>query len=122
MVALNTCPASSQRVNQNQHPCTVLFVCLSLSCVQLFVTPWAVVHKIPLSMGFFRQAYWSGLSCPPPGDLPDPGIKPKSLTSVLAREFFVCLFFFLSFFFFFLITSTTCPLNLGKKYQAGQWV
>ena len=51
------------------------------SCVQLFVTPWTVAHQAPLSMGFSRQEYWSGLPCPPPGDLPDPGIKPGSFMS-----------------------------------------
>ena len=56
-------------------------VCESLGRVQLFATPWAVAHQAPLSMGFSRQGYWSGLPCPPPGDLPDPGIKPASLTS-----------------------------------------
>ena len=50
--------------------------CSSLSCVQLFVTPWTVAHQAPLSMGFARQEYWSGLPFPPPGDLPEPGIKP----------------------------------------------
>ena len=50
----------------------------SLSCVWLFVTPWTVAHEFPLSMGFSRQEYWSGLPCPPPGNLPDPGIEPKS--------------------------------------------
>ena len=48
----------------------------SLSHVQLFVIPWTVAHKTPLSMGFFRQEYWSGLPSPPPGDLPNPGIEP----------------------------------------------
>ena len=38
-------------------------------------TPWAVAHQAPLSMGFSRQEYWGGLTFPPPGDLPDPGIK-----------------------------------------------
>ena len=55
-----------------------------LSCssqVQLFVTPWTVAHQAPLSMGFSRQEYWSGLPCPPPGDLPSPGIKPMSPAS-----------------------------------------
>ena len=47
----------------------------SLICVRLFVTPWTVAHQVPLSMGFPRQEYWSGLQCPPPGDLPDPGIE-----------------------------------------------
>ena len=43
-----------------------------------FVTPWTVVHHAPLSMGFSRQECWRGLPCPPPGDLPDAGIKPMS--------------------------------------------
>ena len=46
------------------------------SHVQLFVTLWAVVCQAPLSMGFLRQEYWSGLPCLPPGDLSDPRIKP----------------------------------------------
>ena len=49
---------------------------LMLSHVQLFATPWTIAHQAPLSMGFFRQEYWSGLPFPPPEDLPDPGIKP----------------------------------------------
>ena len=49
-----------------------------LSCVQLFVTTSTVAHKVPLSKGLSRQEYWSGLPCPPPGDLPNPGIKPRS--------------------------------------------
>ena len=48
------------------------------SCVQLCVTLWTVAHQAPLSMGFSSQEYWNGLSCPPPGDLPDPGIEPAS--------------------------------------------
>ena len=51
------------------------------SHVQLCATLWTVAHKAPLSMGFSRQEYWSGLPCPPPGDLPDPRIEPASLTS-----------------------------------------
>ena len=46
----------------------------SLSQVRLFATPWTVAHQAPLSVGFSRQGYWSGLPCPPPGDLPRPGI------------------------------------------------
>ena len=54
----------------------------SLSRVQLFATPWTVAYQAPLSMGFSRQEYWSGLPFPSPGDLPDPGIiKPTYLTS-----------------------------------------
>ena len=48
--------------------------------VQLFATPWTVAHQAPLYMGFSRQEYWSGLPCPPPGDLPSLGIKPGSPT------------------------------------------
>ena len=48
--------------------------------VWLFATPCAIVRQAPLSMGFSRQEYWSGLPCPRPGDLPDPGIKPRSYT------------------------------------------
>ena len=44
------------------------------------VTPWTVDCQAPLPMGFSRQEYWSGLPCPPPGDLPNPGIKPTFLT------------------------------------------
>ena len=49
----------------------------SLSRVRLFVTPWTVAYQAPLSMGFSRQDYWSGLPFPSPGDLPDPGIEPR---------------------------------------------
>jgi len=57
-----------------------LRVCMlsHFSCVQLFVTLWTVACQAPLSMGFSRQEYWRGLPCPPPGDLPYPGIKPVS--------------------------------------------
>ena len=48
----------------------------SLSCVQLFATPWTVAYQASLFMGSSRQAYWSGLPFPSPGDLPDPGIEP----------------------------------------------
>ena len=61
----------------------------SLRLLSDCATPWTVAHQAPLSMGFSRQEYWSGLSCPPPGDFPDPGIKPASLTSpTLAGMFF----------------------------------
>ena len=49
------------------------------SRVQLFGTLWTVARQAPLSMGSSRQKYWSGWPCPPPKDLPDPGIKPASL-------------------------------------------
>ena len=47
-----------------------------LSRVRLFVTPWTVAYQVPLSMGFSRQDYWSGVPLPSPGDLPNPGIEP----------------------------------------------
>ena len=63
-----------------------------LSCfshVQVFATLWIVVHQAPLSVVFSQQEYWSGLPRPPPGDLLNPGIEPKSLMSpVLAAGFF----------------------------------
>ena len=57
------------------HECMLRY----FSHVQLFVTLWALAHQAPLSMGFSRQEYWSGLPCPPPGDLPNSGIQPISL-------------------------------------------
>ena len=48
------------------------------SCPTL-VSPWTVAHQGPLSMGFSRKEYWSGLPFPSPGDRPDPGIEPRSL-------------------------------------------
>ena len=59
------------------------------SCVRLFVTLWTVAYQVPLFMGFSRQGYWSGLLSPPPGDIPDPGIKPASFMSPeMAGRFF----------------------------------
>ena len=59
------------------------------SHVQLLVTLWTVARQAPRSMGFSRKEYWSGLPCPPPGDLPNAGIKPVSLMSpALAGVFF----------------------------------
>ena len=50
----------------------------SLTCVGLFATPWTVAYQAPTSMGFSKQEYWSRLPFPSPGDLPDPGIEPRS--------------------------------------------
>ena len=62
---------------------------LSHSVVSDSATPWIVARQAPLSVGFSRQEYWSGLPFPPAGDLPDPGIVPKSLASpALAGRFF----------------------------------
>ena len=57
------------------------------SSVQFFATPWTVAHQASLSIEFSRQEYWTGLSCPPPGDLPCPAIKPAS--PALAGDFFI---------------------------------
>ena len=58
----------------------MLRVCVlsHFSHVRFFAIPWTVACQAPLSMGCSRQEYWDGLPCPPPGDLPDPGIEPAS--------------------------------------------
>ena len=62
-------------------------VCL-LSHIRLSETPWILAYQASLSLGFPRQEYWSGLPFPSPGNLPDPGIKPKyPESSALAGEF-----------------------------------
>ena len=59
------------------------------SCVRLLVTLWTVARQTPLFMGFSKQEYWSGLPCPPLGDLPDLEIELASLMSpALAGGFF----------------------------------
>ena len=70
------------------HACSGRF-----SCIQHFATLWSVAHQAPLSMGFPRQGHWSGVPCPPPGDLSDPRTEPRSpeapalqADSVLLRE------------------------------------
>ena len=51
-----------------------------VSRVQLFATPWIVACQLLCPRGFSRQEYWSGLPCPSPGDLPNPGIEPRLTT------------------------------------------
>ena len=70
-------PTSAHGVFSLVELCVCVCVCV-LSGVQFSVIPWTVAHQAPLSMGFPRQEYWSGLPCPPPGDLLDPGIKSMS--------------------------------------------
>ena len=76
----------------SEPPGKPIHICCMLnhsSPVWLFVTQWTVAHQAPLSMGFSRQEYWSGLPCPPPGDLPDPGTERISLMALaLAGRFF----------------------------------
>ena len=60
-------------------PCGILMLLLSsFSRDRLCATPWTAAHQDPLSMGFSRQEYWSGVPCPSPEDLPDPGTEPGS--------------------------------------------
>ena len=74
-------------------------------CVPLFVIPWIVAHQVPLSKGFSRQEYWSGLPFPSSGDLPDARIEPMSLASpALAGRFFT--------------TSATCGWSLFPGHPA----
>ena len=71
-------PFFLQEVWELFFPLTLLWSACVLSHVWLFVTPWTIACQVPLSMGSSRQEYQSGLSFPPPGDLPYPGIKPWS--------------------------------------------
>ena len=75
-----------------------------------FVTPWTADHQDPRSVGFSRQEHWSGLPCPPPGDLPDPGVKSQS-PALAGRLFFT-------------IWATREALEEGaiKRYCPGFWI
>ena len=77
-----------QRISLSSRVST-LSVLSHFSSVRLFATLWTVACHAPLSVGFSRQIYWSGLPCPSPGALPDPGIECESLASpALAGGFF----------------------------------
>ena len=106
MRMLNSCSPKVLSKSKN-------IVCCLLSCFNhawLFVTPWTIAYQAPLSMGFSRQEYWSGLPCPPPGDLSDPGIKPSSLMSpTLAGRFLFSFLFF---------TTSTIVLNKHVVWKA----
>ena len=65
---------------------SMLLLLSHFSRVQLTTTPRTVARQAPLSVGFSRHEYWNGLPCLPPGDLPNPGIKP--MLSALAGGFF----------------------------------
>ena len=87
-----------------------LCMCLlrHFSRVQFFETLWTIAHQNPHSVGFSRQEYWSGLPCHPPGDLPNPCIKPTSINSpALEGGFFT--------------TSTTCTHFLKNMSHIFQW-
>ena len=89
------------------------------SCVRLFAAPWIVARQAPLSIGFSRQEYWSGLPCPPPGDLLDPGTEPVSLASpALAGRFFTRFDSFKTLFLWRAITTKKADLDcaLSRKH------
>ena len=76
------------RKPRNKSVCDCV-LCWVMSVMSDSATPWTEARLAPLSTGFSRQEYWSGLPCPPPGDLSDPGIEPASLaSSALADGFF----------------------------------
>ena len=94
------------------HTHTRMHLCMPscFSCVLLFAAQWTVARQAPLSMGFSRQEYWSGFPCPPPEDLPDPGIKLVSLLSpALAGWFFTIS-----------ITWETPPLTIQREKREGK--
>ena len=71
------------------HKCVKQDVCETPSVSSASATPRTAARQAPPSVGVSRQEHWSGWPCPPPGDLPDPGMEPVSLTSpVLAGGFF----------------------------------
>ena len=79
-------------IHTHTHTHTYVYICMRVKLLQSCPTHcslWTVACQAPLSMGFYRQECWSGLPCPPPGNLPEPGIKPASLMSpTLADGFF----------------------------------
>ena len=85
-------------------PYSVCGVLSHFSHVWLYANLQTAAHQAPLSRGFSRQGYWSGLQCPPPGDLSNPGIEPASLmSSALADVFFT--------------TRATWEATLKRKYK-----
>ena len=69
--------------------CVCTCVLSHFSRIRLFATLWTVARQVSLSMGFCRQEYWDGLPCPPPEDLPTPGIEPTSLKPPTLAEGFL---------------------------------
>ena len=76
MAAVTICSDFGAQKNKVSHCFHCFLIYLPWSHVQLFMTPWTATRQAPLSMGFSRQEYWSGLLFPSPGDLPNPGIEP----------------------------------------------
>ena len=103
---------------QTQCVCVCACVCVcvcaqSLSCVQLFATPWSVTIQVPLSMEFSRQEYWSGLPFPLSGILPDPRIEPASVGSSLDSFQHIKLLE--------LTMSVHCIFHLSSPYGVIKW-
>ena len=71
--------------------CVCVYICAFCVCaqllghIQLFSTPWRVAHQSPLSKGLFSQEFWRGFPFPPPGELPNPGVEPLSLSLLCCR-------------------------------------
>ena len=89
VIRLNHICAIRRTVSQDL-PGIHFLIYVMLSCVQLFVTLCTVAHQSPLSMGFPRQEYWSGLPFTPPGDLPDPKMEAISPITCIAGRFSIC--------------------------------
>ena len=85
------CPvASENELFQLVLTATLAWVLSCFTWVPLFVTLWTVACQAPLSVGFSRQEHWSGLPCPPPEDLLEPGVKPASLNSSCIDRLALC--------------------------------
>ena len=93
--------------------------CLVANLVRLFAIPWAVAHQAPLSMGFPRQEYWSGLPYPSPGNLPDSGIEPASPAWADGFFFFNCWAFREAFFLIFglLVNHSSGCICISKHHK-----
>ena len=101
MLGTSSVPRITIRGKAKQYLSKIVCVLSRFNIVRLFATLWTRALQVPLFMGFSRQESWSVLPCPPPGDLPDPGLKPAPLRSpALASGFFT--------------TSTTWEVHLSK--------
>ena len=75
--------------------CVCVCMLSHFSHVQLFATPWSVAHQAPLSLGFFRQEYWSRFLCPPPRDLPNPGIGAPQKPSMYIHRYTLYIYIYI---------------------------
>ena len=78
------------------HKCRLWVCAKSLQSCQLFATLWTVAYQAPLSVGFSRQEYWSGLPCPLPGDLPNPEYETSPLASH-ALYIYMCMYLYVTY-------------------------